>query len=490
MKKKKDILFKAAIVTTLVVSLLTAPNTTSKAAGLAPVNPNASQAAKNVLSYFYSITGNKIIAGQHNNFESPHQYTNQAFSISGKYPGLWGSDFGYGASGQTNMSTDRQRVVDHAKTAWLTDGDIVTLTWHEVKPNEAENAGWASVQGDYTSQQMTDLVTPGTTLYNQWLTRVDEIASYLKQLRDANVPVLWRPYHEGNGDWFWWSGKPTQYKQLWINMYNRFTNYHGLNNLIWVYGPNANNQWAGPLADYYPGSQYVDMLAQDIYDGDYSQSYYDEITALAQGKPVGIGENGEFPNISTLKSSQPKYSYFMTWGGGYLTAKNSNATITNTYNDAFVLTRDKFDVPTANSNILLNPNFDSGSLGSYWGAYGTSPGVVRNDGNYRSASYSFNMYSASAYNSNLISNEYTVNSGTYTAQVYAKSGGTWTTAQLEVYKNGTLVSTKPITTSGSFTSFAINNIFAANNDKIKVSVWVNAGAGAWFYFDDFSLTKN
>ena len=69
---------------------------------------------------------------------------------------------------------------------------------------------------------------------------VDKIAGYLKELQDAEIPVLWRPYHEMNGDWFWWGKKKGEdgYKKLWSMMYDRFVNFHGLNNLLWVFNTN------------------------------------------------------------------------------------------------------------------------------------------------------------------------------------------------------------------------------------------------------------
>src|SRR5690606_39621337 len=59
----------------------------------------------------------------------------------------------------------------------------------------------ASVQGRLTDEQFRDILRRGTPLHKQWMKQVDEIAGYLKQLQDAKVPVLWRPYHEMNGDW-------------------------------------------------------------------------------------------------------------------------------------------------------------------------------------------------------------------------------------------------------------------------------------------------
>lgn len=96
-------------------------------------------------------------------------------------------------------------------------------------------------------------------------------------------------------------------------MYDRFVHVHKLNNLLWVWSPNAPNANADPFTATYPGGSKVDVLAVDIYDNDYNPDYYKSITQLAGGKPVAIGENGELPSAAVLKE-QPRWAYFMTWG--------------------------------------------------------------------------------------------------------------------------------------------------------------------------------
>ena len=103
-------------------------------------------------------------------------------------------------------------------------GSLVTICWHAVPPTADEPVTFrpdfskpakpeslASVQGQLLDQQFQDVLTPGTELYKRWEAQVDTIAFYLKKLRDAKVPVLWRPYHEMNGDWFWWGGRTGKY---------------------------------------------------------------------------------------------------------------------------------------------------------------------------------------------------------------------------------------------------------------------------------------
>lgn len=108
-------------------------------------------------------------------------------------------------------------------------------------------------------------------------------------------------------------GKKDNFSALWNIVYDRFVNTHQLNNLLWVWNPNAPNEWADPYAAYYPGADKLDVLAADIYNNDYKQSYYEDLLALAEGKPIGIGESGQLPNPEVLTEKQNKWVYMMTW---------------------------------------------------------------------------------------------------------------------------------------------------------------------------------
>ncbi len=100
-------------------------------------------------------------------------------------------------------------------------------------------------------------------------------------------------------------------------MYNYFTKVHQLNNLIWVWNTNAPRDIPGDEAwDYelfYPGSEYVDILAADVYRNDYKQSHHDDLITLGGGKPIALGEVGNVPTLEILEN-QPNWSWFMPWG--------------------------------------------------------------------------------------------------------------------------------------------------------------------------------
>jgi mannan endo-1,4-beta-mannosidase len=188
--------------------------------------------------------------------------------------------------------------------------------WHAVRPIEDEPVSFEqSIQGQITSQDWQDLVTAGTPINERWKSQVDVIAWHLKQLRDAGVPVLWRPYHEMNGGWFWWGKKrgDNGYKRLYRMLFDRLVRFHGLDNLLWVYGANELNANVDPYEDYYPGDDVVDILATDVYRGGFARRDYDALLALARNKPIALGEVGEPPTTQILES-EPRWTWFMTSG--------------------------------------------------------------------------------------------------------------------------------------------------------------------------------
>jgi mannan endo-1,4-beta-mannosidase len=122
-----------------------------------------------------------------------------------------------------------------------------------------------------------------------------------------------------NGVWFWWCNKKgaNGFKKLWIMMYERYVEHHRLDNLIWVWNTNAPRDRPGDEAsayqDFWPGPEYVDVLAADVYRDDWKQSHHDDLRNLARGKPIALGEVAPPPALETL-DAQPSWAWFMPWG--------------------------------------------------------------------------------------------------------------------------------------------------------------------------------
>lgn len=338
-----------------------------------PADTALAPPAKSLLKKLYSLQGKGIISGQHDYLESPDEYSNKLKNTGGFYPGLHGYELG-AISNQTEavIASQRQAVVDSA-VRWHKAGGIVTLSYHANLPGTAPV--WSNVSMSISEADFARYITPGTVQYKALLADLDKTALSLQQLSNAGVPVLWRPYHEMNGGWFWW-GQKSRFSELWNLMFERYTGVHGLHNLLWVWSPNAKNQWSGEPADYYPGAGRVDVLALDIYDGDFKASHHDGLWDLGRGKLIAIGENGELPSPAVLAGSQSKWSYQMTWGK-LLYEKNTDAVIKAYMKNSFVITRDEYRLMPAGTEIITA----AGVKGEYFNNITLSgaPVLVRTD---------------------------------------------------------------------------------------------------------------
>jgi len=282
------------------------------------VTPGYSPEAGALMDYLCGISGKHTLTGQHcaplvgsTRLVNTHRQVKH-------YPALFGQDFGFSAPGTWDGINFRQAIVDEAIRRHY-EGFVITLMWHAVRPTEDEPVTFEdSIQGQLSDAQWNELVTPGSELHERWKSQVDVIAWFLKQLRDAAVPVLWRPYHEMNGKWFWWGQKPGArgYKRLYRMLFDRLVKFHGLNNLIWVYNANEVREGIDDYAAHYPGADVVDILATDVYRGGFALSDYEQLLALADGKPIALGEVGAPPKLESLRE-QPRWLWFMVWGELY-----------------------------------------------------------------------------------------------------------------------------------------------------------------------------
>ena len=321
---------------------------------------NAAPSSASELLNLVRNTGNsnRILSGQeslvwgtHDQFGHlyPTEFEEHALNATGEMPAIFASDFGDFRGSDVHR---RYKTRDLA-LRYANEGSIVSLSYHMCAPDYADGCGDDFGQGvklpGYSSSKIDQILTPGTSLNRTHMQRLDEIAGYLLELKNAGVPVLWRPFHEMNGDWFWWGQQP-RYKELWIQMYNYFQ-AKGLNNLVWVWS--VNYWWRGNRGEepsqYYPGSQYVDVLAVDIYE-DFAHGHrfvptsgqhidiYNGIKAVDRSKPIGISENGLIPDWPSLSRTQPDWAFYITWWG-YET-QSSPQRFRNNYNSGLVMTQD------------------------------------------------------------------------------------------------------------------------------------------------------
>lgn len=318
------------------------------------INPNADAAAQQLFSYLCDSYGKYTLSGQVCDYGLDGAEFKAIHDVTGKYPAICGLDFmdyapSRTARGAKGFSVDTALKIHEA-------GGIVTFCWHWNAPdkylkdgNDANgNPRWW--QGFSTANVTFDIdaVMNGKDNEGKALLDADiaEIAKQINILRDAGVPILWRPLHEASGGWFWWGAKGAEpYKQLWKYLYDQLTNQYGCSNLIWV--------WNGQAANWYPGDEYVDVIGEDIYADAHSygaqNAKFAELLEYPEtNKITALTENGVVFDIDSVIASNARWAWFGTWSGGFVTTGNGyseqyteKSIIKKAYDSEYVITLDE-----------------------------------------------------------------------------------------------------------------------------------------------------
>lgn len=291
-------------------------------------NKNASESANKLYAYICETYENAIISGQQEStWIDGEQYEFEyIYEVTGKYPAIRGLDY---------MNDDFEGVNRRA-IEWYEKGGIVTICWH---------CG-ADFSGSWTECKETDIadwdkaLTKGTKEYETLISGMDKAAAALKELQEKGVPVLWRPFHELDGDWFWWSrGGSENFKKLWVIMYERYTEYWELDNLIWVLGYSHKNE---EYKEWYPGDEYVDIAGADSYEEGANGKLFKAVKKVVKNnKPVCYHECGAIPTVNELHQENAAWVWFIAWHTEYLTNYNSVEDLNAIYNHNYVITLDE-----------------------------------------------------------------------------------------------------------------------------------------------------
>jgi len=207
-------------------------------------------------------------------------------------------------------------------------GGIVSLSVHMNNPQTGGPAWDANID-------LAEVLRPGSVAGRDWRRQLSLIADGLEAFKEANVPVLFRPYHEMDGRWFWWGGNPEQYKRLWRETFQYLARQRELNHLLWVYSPSHR----GDQLKHYPGDRWVDVVGFDAYTSDLTGATKAYRQLLTTGKPVGITEYGPIDGqprpgappfdwslmATWLAEDFPKVTFFMAWRDHWGLAQHTGA---------------------------------------------------------------------------------------------------------------------------------------------------------------------
>lgn len=286
-------------------------------------NKNADEVTSKVYDYICENFGTKMLSAQQEStwVATPDYEVNYIQEVTGKYPAIRGLDY---------MNGDFEGVNERAKS-WWDKGGLVTICWH----TGIDGKGYDEASNDVPD--FDALLTEGTEENKKMLENWDKAANALQVLQAQGVPVLWRPFHEFDGQWFWWGkGTSEDFIKLWKYMYDKFTNEYKLNNLIWVLG------YSGEVKDnWYVGDDYCDIIGSDTYDNSTNLSAWKKLQSVTTAKkPIAFHECGNIPAPEEFEKDGDIWSWFMCWHTDHI-MNNDKENLKKVYNSDLVITLDE-----------------------------------------------------------------------------------------------------------------------------------------------------
>lgn len=222
--------------------------------------------------------------------------------VTGEYPGLMNWDLGM-------IELDSAKNLDGVPFNFIADeiiaqnarGGINAISWHLRNPLSGGDSWDVSAS---PLKEIAENAALSDTL-DSWIGKAADFMLSLKDADGKRIPVIFRPWHENTGTWFWWgagNSTPEQYKDLWKRT-RRIFDEKGVDNVVWAYSP---DRVPSPELYFttYPGDEYVDILGSDIYhfgDAEGTENYRDMVKGLLpyvaeeaakRGKLVAFTETG------------------------------------------------------------------------------------------------------------------------------------------------------------------------------------------------------
>ena len=310
-----------------------------------PCNSNASSQVQNVLDYLYNLQGRGLICGQHTQ-TVPQEELCYIKEVTGKAPALCGFELLSYSPNVVKKADDEACMVEIENNKntlqkawdWAEKGGLITFTWHWFSPLGGHDKSFFTCNTDFDASKA---IIGGTPENKALISDMDFMAGILKEFCDKKIPILWRPFHECDGTWFWWGAKGGAVaKKLYEIMFDRYTNLHKLDNLIWV--------WNSADSDNYIGDDKCDIVSLDTYlpertYGDYEDEYNKLLNLTKTDKIKALGEIGPLLSLEKVKKKKIPWTYFMMWSNDFARGDRftEKSELKKLYSDSFAVTLDK-----------------------------------------------------------------------------------------------------------------------------------------------------
>lgn len=255
-----------------------------------PCSPNASKRTVALFQNLKQVAQNHIMLGQQDALAYGIGWKREAGrsdikSVCGSHPAVFGWDLGRLIGPNHPFNIDSIHFED--QLAWIKEGyamgGVNTISWH------VDN--FVSKKSSWDTTASVAAILPGGAEHAAFIEQLDRIAIYLDRLETGRlfkkkIPVIFRPWHEHTGGWFWWGAThctAEEYKQLFRFTVDYLRNTKGLRHVLFAYSPDVFKDEKHYM-ERYPGDEWVDLMGFDFY---YRENNYDS-TAVFLPKKLGV----------------------------------------------------------------------------------------------------------------------------------------------------------------------------------------------------------
>lgn len=253
------------------------PHTETESPLAEPVNPEGTAATRALLNNLHELKGEGFLFGHQDTLAYGVEWQSQPDEsdikrVTGDYPALYGWDIGHLERGD---DSNLDSVNFQSMRQWMRDaferGGVVTISWHMTHPGTGA--------GSWNTDAGAASLLPGGEDHAALKASLDRFVAFARSLEvtlpsgeRGLMPLIFRPWHEHNGDWFWWGKGATSeqdYIALWQFTADYLTQTRGLDNLLFAFSPDRSRL---DMSDFesaylygYPGDEYVDIMGIDNY---------------------------------------------------------------------------------------------------------------------------------------------------------------------------------------------------------------------------------
>jgi mannan endo-1,4-beta-mannosidase len=305
------------------------------------IDKHATKETRALYYNLYKLSQKHILFGHQHATEYGHGWSGDADrsdvkSVTGSHPAVIGIDFS-GLSGRPDSIIEKTKVALRKNIAdTYNRGGITTVAWHFSNPASAGGFYWK----DSVSAPAVKLIIPGGSHHEKYKAILRDIADLAKSVKGDNgtlAPMIFRPYHEFDGDWFWWGRSHCtidEFKTLWKFTVAYLRDSLAVHNFIYAFSPDNKFFNQEQFLERYPGDEWVDMVGMDNYgdfgrDGKYNlEAGLKKLKivsdyAIKAGKLAAFTETGleSIPLkdwwtdvlLKTLKAEKLQLAYVLVW---------------------------------------------------------------------------------------------------------------------------------------------------------------------------------